>query len=149
MSKLDGACLCRAVSYSGDAEPFLVATCHCDNCQRQAGSAFSIIVGVPKVAMSISGGENIKEFQDTGDSGAAVYRRFCKECGSPLFTTVEGAPDLLFIKAGTLNDRSWLQPTVHYWCDTKQPWVHLEAGAEQVGRNPTSRVNTLEDRVCC
>ena len=29
------------------------------------------------------------------------------------------------VKAGTLDDRSDVQPVVQVWCDDKQPWVDL------------------------
>ena len=46
----------------------------------------------------------IKTFEDTGDSGKPVHRRFCPECGSPIISEVEVMPGLAFIKAGTLDD---------------------------------------------
>jgi hypothetical protein len=46
MPKIEGSCLCGSVKYSSDSEPVMTAVCHCENCQRQTGTAFSIIVGV-------------------------------------------------------------------------------------------------------
>jgi len=31
------------------------------------------------------------------------------------------------IRAGTLDDTSWLQPAMEIYCDTAQPWVHGDA----------------------
>ena len=39
----------------------------------------------------------------------------------------EATPELAFIKAGTLNDRSWLEPQMQVWCDSAQPWVPLDS----------------------
>jgi hypothetical protein len=75
--------------------------CHCKNCQKQTGSAFSVLVGVPKSALSIQG--TIKTFRDTGGSGQAVERNFCQECGSPIFTDAAAISDVMFIKAGTIG----------------------------------------------
>ena len=55
MGKLDGRCLCGAVEYSCDAEPAFTAVCHCRDCQRQSGTAFSVIVGVPESDFRLSG----------------------------------------------------------------------------------------------
>lgn len=41
----------------------------------------------------------------------------------------EMTPDLAFIKAGTLDDRSWLVPEMEAWCDSAQPWVQHESEA--------------------
>jgi hypothetical protein len=40
MAKLSGACLCGAVSYIAEADPFFMGVCHCRDCQRATGSAF-------------------------------------------------------------------------------------------------------------
>ena len=34
------------------------------------------------------------------------------------------------IRAGTLDDTSWLRPTRHIWARSKQPWVVLPDGDE-------------------
>jgi hypothetical protein len=35
----------------------------------------------------------------------------------------------MIIKAGTLDDKSWLKPNMHLWTNSAQPWVRIEAGA--------------------
>ena len=50
---------------------------------------------------------------------------------------VESVPDLAFVKAGTLDDTSWLDPTLHIWCDTAQPWVNIPDNIAKAARNPT------------
>ena len=84
--KIIGGCLCGQVRYSADTEPAFVGVCHCKNCQKQGGTAFSVVVGVAKSALSIQG--RIKTYHDTGDSGQPVLRNFCPECGSPVTTDV-------------------------------------------------------------
>ena len=39
--KKTGGCLCGQVRYETKAEPMMTGVCHCKNCQKQAGSAFS------------------------------------------------------------------------------------------------------------
>ena len=117
-----GGCLCGQVRYTLSAEPQICVTCHCKNCQRQAGSALSIIIGVPEDAVEHIG--TIKTYNDTGDSGATVRRQFCPECGSPVFTRLE-TPGLMFIKAGTLDDTSGLQPAFHCYTKSRQKWLEL------------------------
>ena len=48
MSKIVGGCLCGKVRYASTADPVMTAVCHCKDCQKQAGTAFSVIVAVPK-----------------------------------------------------------------------------------------------------
>jgi hypothetical protein len=115
----------------------MTAVCHCENCQRQTGTAFSVIVGIPVESLEFAGEESLGEYRDRGASGGAVQRRFCRNCGSPIVSLVEAMPGLGFIKAGTLEDRSWLRPTAHFWCDTAQPWVEIAGAVERFPRNPS------------
>ena len=105
MAEMTGGCLCGQVGYTANADPVFVGVCHCTHCQKQTGTAFSVLVGIPKSATSIQG--RLKTFHDTGDSGQPVDRNFCPECGSPIFSDVAVMPGLTFIKAGTLDDTSW------------------------------------------
>jgi hypothetical protein len=137
MPKISGNCLCGSVQYSCEEEPLMTAVCHCENCQHQTGTAYSIIVGVPEGSLVFEKNETLAEYLDQGESGGAVRRRFCKNCGSPILSVVESAPGVEFIKAGTLNDKSWLNPTTHFWCDTAQPWVEISDELAKHDRNPT------------
>ncbi len=53
--KLEGGCVCGKVRYSADAEPIFVGVCHCTTCQKASGSAFNVVVAVPKSALSVQG----------------------------------------------------------------------------------------------
>ena len=102
-----------------------VAVCHCEHCQRQSGGAFSTNVVVAPDQLTISG--DIATYEDRGRTGDDVYvlRRFCRNCGSPIVSVLVGRPEIVAVKAGTLDDRKDLQPVVQVWCDDKQPWVDL------------------------
>jgi hypothetical protein len=128
MAKLDGSCLCGNVTYGcGDAEPLAMAVCHCADCQKQTGTTFSMVVVVPRDPLQIEG-ESLASYKTVGtDSGHNTARHFCRECGSPIVSLSEGTPELAYIKAGTLNDKSWFEPQMHVWCDSAQPWVPLDS----------------------
>jgi len=111
-----GGCLCGAIRYEID-QPILGETvCHCKNCQRQGGSAFSAIVAVRAAALKLTG--DPKLYVDHGDSGAEVHRYFCAACGSPIYTSLPANPKTVFVKAGTLDDTSGLAPKFNVWCDS-------------------------------
>ncbi|WP_309621371.1 GFA family protein [Novosphingobium sp.] len=119
-----GGCLCGAVRYEVSGDPAMQLVCHCSHCQKQAGSAFSTIAGVPERAMTVTLGAPVT-FIDHGESGQPVERQFCGTCGSPLFSKVMAAPGMVFIKTGTLDDSSWFKPSAHIWTKSKQSWVDL------------------------
>src|SRR3954470_9397788 len=99
MGKVEGRCLCGAVSYSTGADPVFTAVCHCRDCQRQTGTAFSVIVGVPAAAFELTG--DLGTHVTVGDDhGLEVQRRFCPECGSPVMSESGGLPDVVIVKAG-------------------------------------------------
>ena len=136
MQKISGKCLCGSIEYATDAEPVFSIICHCDDCQRQTGTAFSMTVGVPKAAVVFKNEDKLKEYVGESASGNPVRRKFCQDCGSPIISMIAMAPDMYMIKAGTLNDKSWLKPTHQFWCSTKQPWLELSDELEKHDRNP-------------
>jgi hypothetical protein len=86
-----GHCLCGAVSYRFEGEPAAVVLCHCDDCQRHSGAAFSVNVIVLRSALEIDGSPRVHE--TTGaENGNARERLFCGDCGSPMFTMLAEQP---------------------------------------------------------
>ena len=128
-----GGCLCGAVRYSFSGEPLMQAVCHCKNCQRQAGSGWSMLIALPKDAVEIAG--EVRTYIDHSETGNEVHRQFCPICGSPLFSRVPAQPAMLFIKAGSLDDTSGFRPQVQFWTASKQDWVEI-AGVPGVVGNP-------------
>lgn len=118
-----GGCLCGAVRYEIAGEPAMQGVCHCRNCQVQAGSAFSMIIGVSEPALTVVG--NPKTYLDHSESGNEVHRAFCDNCGSPLFSRIGGMPGMVFVKAGTLDDTSGFAPAFQVWTKSRQHWVDL------------------------
>jgi hypothetical protein len=123
MREISGGCLCGKVRYSATTDPAIIAVCHCKNCQRQSGTAFGTVIGVPKKTLSVTG--TLKTYEDVSETGNAMHRRFCPECGSRIATDAGAFSDLTFVMAGTLDDTSWVDPTVQFWCSSAQPWVSL------------------------
>ncbi|MGD8833188.1 MAG: GFA family protein [Pseudomonadales bacterium] len=129
-----GQCLCGSIRYEIDNAPAVTGVCHCKNCQRQAGSAFSTLAGVPRSEFHLTSGEP-KLYQDTDtDSGNPVERYFCGNCGSPIYSAVQSSPEMIFLKTGTLDDTSDFKPQFHAWCDSKQSWVTLEEGVPTMAK---------------
>lgn len=137
MPKIAGGCLCGSVRYESDAEPLIVAVCHCTTCQKNSGSAFSLNLGMPAAAVTMAGADLMTYEDRSGASGKPFYRSFCGRCGSPLSGKGDAYDGLLFLKAGTLDDPSWVRPTAHIWCAEKQPWVTIDGDVAQAPGNPT------------
>ena len=92
---LTGQCLCGIITYELMNPPAMTGVCHCKNCQRQAGSAFSTLAGVAKADFVLKSGQ-MKIYKDSDtDTGNTVERHFCAECGSPIYSAVPDSPDVL------------------------------------------------------
>jgi hypothetical protein len=84
--------------------------------------------------MSIQG--QLKIFHDTGNSGQPVERTCCPECGSPITTDAAVMPGITLVKAGTLDDTSWIDPQRHIYCDSKQRWIFIPEGVQKFAKMP-------------
>ena len=120
-----GGCQCGKLRYEITQAPHMICTCHCTKCQRFTGSAFSIAMLVDVPAFHLTG--EPRALLNTADSGRSVSRWVCPECGSWICSAGPGIKTSPFrtVRAGTLDDTSWLRPTAHFWTRSKQPWVVL------------------------
>lgn len=134
MGSVTGGCLCGKVRYNAEADPVFIGVCHCRNCQKESGSAFAIVVGVPQTALIVQG--ELKTYTDKGDSGQPMYRRFCPECGSTVLDEAGAMPGILMVQVGTLDDPSWVKPTSQIYCDSAQPWVQLGGERQRFPKMP-------------
>jgi hypothetical protein len=128
-----GGCQCGAIRYEIIEAPQLVYTCHCTDCQRLTSSAFSMGVVVPENALRLSGAEP-RRLQRMADSGRINIRLVCPECGTWICGMPRGG--MHRVRAGTLDDRSWLRPTRHIWTRSKQPWITFPEGDEVFEQQP-------------
>ena len=134
MPTISGSCLCGAIRYTSSAQPALTAFCHCRSCQKAGGGGYSVNVAVAAGSLEIQG--TPQTYRGVGASGLPVERRFCPSCGSALFTDAAAFKGLTFVKGGSLDDASWIEPTLHIWCESAQPWDQLPQGATCVPKNP-------------
>src|SRR6266478_9318238 len=98
-----GQCLCGAVRYRITAEPITTRACWCRLCQYIGAGSNTVNVGFPSSAITIEG--TLADYRSVADSGNVMHRRFCPTCGTAMFSEAESRPHLIFVRAGTLDDR--------------------------------------------
>lgn len=125
---ITGGCLCGSVKFECDGLGS-AGYCHCEDCRRCTGSAFNISVRCPTSAFRIVSGE-LGSFTKTGSSGFELTRSFCKSCGSQILTSSPLDPSVIFIKAGVLDDPSFVRPTLEAWVKSKAQWATIPAEIE-------------------
>ncbi len=135
MATETGGCLCGQLRYEFDRSAVVSAHhCHCSDCQKSTGSGKATIVLVPDSAVQSSG--DIKTFTVEGSGGSHVTRCFCPHCGSPVLSFVEEMADLKFVKAGSLDDSSWVEIVSSFWQASARPWSPIAADVPAVPGNP-------------
>jgi hypothetical protein len=128
-----GGCLCGEVRFECD-ELGPAGYCHCEDCRRCTGSAFNISVRCAESAFRIRSGQ-LSKFTKTADGGSELSRYFCHSCGSPIFASSPVNPNVIFIKAGVLDDPSSVRPTLEAWVRSKVGWSTPPGGIRRFERS--------------
>src|SRR6185436_20100708 len=118
-----GGCFCGAVRYRLTSDPLFTHCCHCRNCQCQTGSAFVINLLIEADRVELLAGEP-RAVGIGRDDGSTQRIHRCPDCQVAVFSEY-GWPEVLFVRAGTLDDPSEVTPDVHIYARSKVPWVTL------------------------
>ncbi|CAI7664714.1 unnamed protein product [Penicillium palitans] len=97
-----GSCMCGGVTYAVEADTYLAALCHCTDCQKWSGGAFTSNAVVPRTSFKVTKGTP-NSYDALGNSGKINKHFFCPTCGSSIYTELEIMPDMTCVKAGTLD----------------------------------------------
>ena len=79
---------------------------------------------VPKAAVAISG--EAARHERPADSGNTVRRAFCPRCGCPVWSESSGYPELLVLRAGSLDDPERFRPGARVYAAAAPSWDHLD-----------------------
>ena len=135
MTTATGGCLCGAIRYEFDRDKVISSgNCHCTDCQKATGGGKATILFIPTNELSLSG--EYKAYTVVGSDGSHVSRGFCPECGSPVISYTAEQPEIKFIKAGSLDDPSWVKPEASYWETSAHAWDPVSTGIPSFPRNP-------------
>jgi hypothetical protein len=122
----EGGCACGAVRYRLTSDPLFVHCCHCLNCQRQTGSAFVInaLIEADRVELLAGEPQPVDVPRDDG-SMQTIWR--CPSCQVAVYSKYT-SPRVRFVRGGTLDDPSAIEPDVHIFTKSKVAWVELPDG---------------------
>jgi len=132
-----GGCACGKIRYTCTTAPIAMMNCHCRDCQRATGGAFTSAVLVRAASFELTGSPRAHTV--TAESGNEVARSFCADCGTPLYSALASNPSVIIIKVGSLDDATWFRPSVDLWTRSAQPWVAMDAGTTKVETQPVRR----------
>lgn len=130
----EGGCLCGAVRYSCTADPVMAGHCHCVDCRRSSGSGHSSHLMVPKAAVTLTG--EITEYAAPADSGNMVTRAFCPRCGAPVYSTNSASPQVMFLRASSLDDPEVFRPQVVVYASRAPSWDVMDDALPSFAKMP-------------
>ena len=126
MISRNGQCRCGSVKVQAEGEPLAISMCHCCDCQRRTGSAFSIHAYFPSEKVAVNG--ILHSHGRAADSGREVRFFFCPECGSTVFWEAELRPGTKGIPVGIFADPSFPQPQTAIFTEHRHGWVVIPEG---------------------
>jgi hypothetical protein len=134
-----GGCYCGAIRYECTAKPeeIQMIKCHCRDCQRINGGAYTPVVFVPAATFKITRGA-LKYFNtDSERMGAHSHKRgFCPDCGSRLTGGEGPGSPGIGVTAGSLDDPSVFKTSAELWVSDAQPWDFMDPSAPTFAKFP-------------
>ena len=140
---LTGRCQCGALRYSVSDAPLMIYACHCTNCQKQTGSAFVLSATILESSLAFTQGEPAR-FTWVSDAGSERYGMFCRDCGGRIANGATESIGVYSLRAGTLDDTSWVRPAGHIWMRSAQPWFRPAPEDVVCDRQPTDYAPFVE-----
>ncbi|MCC6847003.1 MAG: GFA family protein [Deltaproteobacteria bacterium] len=132
---LTGGCQCGTLRYEVTMAPLMVYNCHCTNCQKIGGGAFSTPVTALEATFRFVAGTP-RTIEWASDAGTTRFGWFCGDCGSRIAHGQRPSNGVLSVRGGTLDDTSWLEPVADIWTRSAQPWVALAPDRLRCERQP-------------
>ncbi len=141
---IEGGCQCGKLRYRLKAKPVMFYLCHCSECQRHTSSAFGESLRIHANDLEISG--EYASVTRLAESGKTRIGHFCPSCGVRVVHGTLGGEELVNIKAGTLDDTSWLVPAGHIWTRSKQPFFTIRNDELDYPRQPDDGYAAIQAR---
>ena len=117
----EAACACGQLRAVCRGEPGRISVCHCHDCQRRSGSAFSAQARWPVAAVEITG--EAYTFERVGDSGHWGRFRFCPTCGSTIAYQIEAMPGQIAVPLGAFADDTFPPPAFSVYENRQTSWL--------------------------
>ena len=135
-ANVQGGCLCGRIRYEFNRRLVLSAAhCHCTDCQRATGSGKATIIFLPTEALKIT--STYQTYTVVGSDGSRVTRGFCSRCGCPVISYTEEDPGTRFIKAGSLDEPSWVVAESSFWTASAHSWSPIDPSLPSFAGNPS------------
>jgi hypothetical protein len=129
-----GRCLCGAVTFTLSEAPVATRACWCRDCQYLCSGSASFSVFFRQTALNVEGATS--EYTGASDAGNLIRRRFCGQCGTPLFSEAVAEPEFLVIRLGALDNREIGAPQSVIWTSSAPRWAQIHNGVPTCSNQP-------------
>jgi hypothetical protein len=119
-NNITGSCHCGLISFEIRNKPQFTVNCHCDDCKKRNGSAFSTYMGVTESDLIFTKGESHLKKYKVENSGE---KYFCSDCGSQIYNKNYRISGLFLVFYGALSQPSNFTPAFNVFCSKKLSWI--------------------------
>ena len=125
MSTASAKCLCGLFEVVVSGSFGDVRYCHCSQCRRKSGTAFTANARINASQFQLNGpAEQVTEYEHK----PGLYNAFSSNCGTPLYTRSQDAPQDIRVRMGGFDGELDVQITAHVWSGSKASWYEIADG---------------------
>ena len=119
-----GGCACGAIRYEINGKPLVGVECQCRDCTHESGTGHGSHLVFMGAGVKLSG--NASRWEMKADSGNLKTSGFCPTCGSPVYMTFAGKPEIFSVRAGSLDDPTLYRPQLITYRKRGYAWDKID-----------------------
>jgi len=132
-----GKCLCGGVVIQVKGEISDIIHCHCSLCRKNSGTAYATNGFVYSEDFVIEKGKGLLS---TFSFKPGRTRHFCKNCGSPVYSSNAQDKSRIRVRLGIFDSDLIERPMSHNFIDSKANWENLDADLPRYSTFEPSRL---------
>jgi len=129
-----GGCQCGAIRYEISGEPLASTDCQCRDCQFESGTGHASHLVFQREGLTTTGQPS--HFEMTADSGNKKTRSFCPTCGCSVFMEFAAMPDIITIRAASLDEPERYKPQMVTYTARGHAWDRVDPSLTQFEKMP-------------
>lgn len=132
-----GKCLCGGVVIQVKGKISDIIHCHCSLCRKNSGTAYATNGFVNSEDFVIEKGKGLLS---TFSFKPGRTRHFCKNCGSPVYSSNAQDKSRIRVRLGIFDSDLIERPMSHNFVDSKANWENLDADLPRYSTFEPSRL---------
>lgn len=119
----DATCACGQLRATLAHPPKRASICHCEDCRKRSGSAFSLNARYAPSEVETKGRSS--SYTRKGDEGSSICYHFCPDCGVVVWY-LNDQIDAVLIPVGTAVPAELCPPVMSVYDERRPEWLRLE-----------------------